>query len=248
MDNPVAANILGTAGAVCWSIQLLPQTIKNYRRHSTDGLHPLMYLSWAFAGIPLGVYNVVQDLNVALQVQPHILIFLSLVTWSQCKYYRDKWTLAKILAVCLGTASIIGGVETGLYFALQHAWERDIEWPMTLMAALAAVLLGCGVLRYYWEIYKSRSVKGISFLFVLIDAGGDVVSILALVFAPRTDILGIVIYSVEAALWTGIGILGIHFRFRGWLLGKMGRKSADLDGLPSESAIEAGEPTRSHKQ
>lgn len=200
-----------------------------------------MYLSWAFAGIPLGVYNVVQNLNVALQVQPHILIFLSLVTWSQCKYYRDKWTLAKILLVCLATASIIGGVEAGLYFALPHAWERDIEWPMTLMAVLAAVLLGCGVVRYYWEIYKSRSVKGISFLFVFIDAGGDAVSIMALVFAPRIDILGIVIYSIEAALWAGVGILGIHFRFRSWLLNKIGRKSGGSDSASSESTMEAGE-------
>ncbi|RSL49681.1 hypothetical protein CEP54_012308 [Fusarium duplospermum] len=240
MDNPVAANILGTAGAVCWATQI----IKNYRRDSTDGLHPLMYLSWAFAGIPLGVYNVVQNLNVALQVQPHVLIFLSLVTWSQCKYYGDKWTLTKILAVCVATASIISGVEAGLYFALRHAWEREIEWPMTLMAVLAAVLLACGVLRYYWEIYKSRFVKGISFLFVFIDAGGDVVSILALVFAPRIDILGIIIYSVEVALWTGIGILGIHFRFRGWLLDKMGRKSGGMDGTPLESDMKAGWPRR----
>ncbi|KAJ4203473.1 hypothetical protein NW759_015149 [Fusarium solani] len=240
MDNPVTANILGTTGAVCWSIQLLPQIVKNYRRHSTDGLHPLMYLSWAFAGIPLGVYNVVQNHNVAPQVQPHILIFLSLVTWSQCKYYRDKWTLAKILLVCLATASIISGVEAGLYFTLRYTCERDIEWPMTLMAVLAAVLLGCGLLRYYWEIYQSRSVKGISFLFVFIDAGSDVVSILALAFAPRIDILGIVIYSVEAVLWAGIGILGIHFRFCSWLLDKMGRKSDGLDSTPSESNMEAG--------
>lgn len=43
-----------------------------------------MYLSWAFAGIPLGVYNVVRELRVTLQAQPHILIFLSFITWSQC--------------------------------------------------------------------------------------------------------------------------------------------------------------------
>ena len=148
------------------------------------------------------------------------------------------------MAVCLPTASVIDVVEAGLYFTLQHAWEKDIEWPMTLMAALAAVLLGCGVLRYYWEIYQSRFVKGISFLFVFIDAGGDVLSILALVFAPRIGILGIVIYSVEAALWTGIGVLGIHFRFHGWLLANIGRKSEGLDSMPSENAVEARESRR----
>lgn len=47
-----------------------------------------MMLLWATAGVPLGVYNIVEDFNVALKVQPQILTFLSLVTWTQCFYYR----------------------------------------------------------------------------------------------------------------------------------------------------------------
>lgn len=46
-----------------------------------------MMLLWAAAGVPLGVYNIVEDFNVALRVQPQILTVLSLVTWSQCLYY-----------------------------------------------------------------------------------------------------------------------------------------------------------------
>ena len=200
-----------------------------------------MYLSWAFAGIPLGVYNLVQDLNVALQVQPHILIFLSLIAWSQCKYYGDKWGILRITFYALATASCIGGIEVGLYFALRVARDRDTHWPMTLMAVLAAILLAIGVLRYYWEIYLSRSIQGISFLFVCTDAGGDIVSILALVFAPRIDVVGMVIYSVEAVLWAGICLLGLHFGFRLWLLEKMGRKSSDSACEPSDSALESGQ-------
>lgn len=33
MYNAVAANVLGTLGAVCWSIQLLPQIFINARRY-----------------------------------------------------------------------------------------------------------------------------------------------------------------------------------------------------------------------
>jgi hypothetical protein len=197
-----------------------------------------MYISWAFAGIPLGVYNLVQNLNIALQVQPHILIFLSLITWAQCKYYGDKWPLPRLIVSGVAAGSIIGGVEAGLYFALRLAKNRHIEWPLTLMAVLAAILLAVGVLRYYWEIYKSRSVEGISFLFVFIDAGGDVVSILALVFAPRIDVVGMVIYSVEAFLWAGIAILGLHFRFRVWVLGKLRHKSDDDGSLRSDGPVE----------
>lgn len=42
MDVPVAANVLGTLGAVCWSVQLLPQIWLNWRRHNATGLQPTM--------------------------------------------------------------------------------------------------------------------------------------------------------------------------------------------------------------
>lgn len=65
----------------------MPQIIINYRRHNTEGLQASMMVLWAIAGVPLGVYNIVEELNVALRVQAQILTFLSLVTWAQCLYY-----------------------------------------------------------------------------------------------------------------------------------------------------------------
>ena len=180
-----------------------------------------MYISWAIAGIPLGVYNLVKDFNVALKVQPHILIFLSLVTWGQCQYYGAKWKPFRVLGASAATGAGIGGVECGLYFALREARRRDLEWPLILMAALAAFFLMLGVLRYYWEIYKSRSVQGISFMFVMIDAGGDLVSILALLFETSIDALGLVIYSVELGFWIGILALGVYFRLWVWVSKKV---------------------------
>lgn len=89
MDVPIAANVLGTIGAVCWSVQLIPQIIINYRRHNTIGLQRSMMLLWACAGVPLGAYNIVGNFNIALQIQPQILTLLSLGTWIQCYYYDD---------------------------------------------------------------------------------------------------------------------------------------------------------------
>lgn len=258
MENPVAANVLGTAGAVCWSIQvspaptydgrrgpnvsqLIPQIIKNYRRHSTEGLNHTMYLSWAIAGIPLGVYNVVRDFNIALQVQPHILILLSLVTWAQCLYYGSGWGPARVLGASAGAAAGIGGVECGLYFALREARRLELEWPLILMAVLAAVLLMLGVLMYYWEIYKSKSVEGISFMFVTIDAGGDLVSILALLFEASIDVLGLVIYSVELGLWIGILALGVNYRLWAWVSGRLRRE--EDNAAEAEQSVE-GRPDK----
>lgn len=47
------------------------------------------------------------------------------------------------------------------------------------MAILSAVGLGLGVLRHYWDIYTHRSVRGISFFFVGLDAAGDLTSLLS---------------------------------------------------------------------
>ncbi|SPO05768.1 related to membrane protein [Cephalotrichum gorgonifer] len=251
MDNPVVANILGTAGAVCWSIQLIPQIIKNYRRHSTEGLHHAMYFSWAIAGIPLGVYNLVQDFNIALQIQPHILIFLSLVAWAQCQYYGAKWRPAFVLGASAAAAVCIGGVECGLYFALKEAVRKDQEWPLILMVVLAALFLAIGVLRYYWEIYKSRSVEGISFMFVVIDATGDLVSILALLFEESIDVLGVVVYSVELGLWIGILALGAYYRLWVWLSSRLGSRKDDAvggDALNGTSAEGIQDTVRETKQ
>lgn len=44
-------------------------------------------LLWATAGVPLGVYNIVEEFNIALRIQPQILTTLSLVTWAQCLHY-----------------------------------------------------------------------------------------------------------------------------------------------------------------
>lgn len=46
-----------------------------------------MMLLWASAGVPLGTYNIVEEFNIALRIQPQILTLLSLITWSQCQYY-----------------------------------------------------------------------------------------------------------------------------------------------------------------
>lgn len=92
-------------------------------------------------------------------------------------------------------AIFLAGLEVGLIFALkvrrpqlsagqelswQKANERNTHWPFTLMAVLSALLLAMGVGWHYVDIYRTRTVRGISFLFVGIDAAGDLFSLLSL--------------------------------------------------------------------
>lgn len=84
--------------------QLIPQIIINYRRHNTIGLQPSMMMLWAWAGVPLGVYNITKKFNVALRIQPQILTLLSLITWTQCRYY-DKVSIEYIF-YCRSTSHL----------------------------------------------------------------------------------------------------------------------------------------------
>ncbi|KAL4806066.1 PQ loop repeat-domain-containing protein [Aspergillus unguis] len=237
MDIPIAANILGTTGAVCWSIQLLPQIVINYRRHDTAGLQASMMMLWAMAGVPLGVYNIVNELNVALRVQAQILTFLSLITWAQCLYYGKKYSISKCTMAVIALLVVLGGIEAGLIFALRAAKDRNLEWPMILMAVLSACFLAAGVLRHYWDIYIHRTVRGISFIFVGIDAAGDLFSLISVVFEPQIDILAMVIYGTELALWIGVFICGFVFNFLPWMKKKQIERTVELPQMPSSTSV-----------
>jgi PQ loop repeat len=237
--------------------KLIPQIIINYQRHDTTGLQPLMMILWAYAGVPLGVYNIVEEFNIALRIQPQILTLLSLVTWAQCCYYSkvlsspiycflascficlpylyvtqsmyiQHWSILHSIAYLFLLATAMGLVQASLIFALRAAKSKNLNWPLILMAALAATLLAAGVLRHYVDIYMHRAVRGISFLFVGIDAAGDLFSLASVFFQPKLDVLGIVIYGTEFVLWVGIMVAGGYYNMLPWVRLKLkGYRSRD---------------------
>lgn len=195
-----------------------------------------MMMWWAWAGVPLGVYNIVQSFNVALQVQPQILSFLSLITWIQCHHYQKRWSLSRSLAVVVPVASVMGGIEAVLIVALRMGVRRGVHWPLTLMAVLAVVFLAAGVLRHYWDIWVHRTVRGISWLFVGIDAAGDLFSLVSVIFQPELDVLGMVTYGVELVLWLGVFACGVYFNLWPWLKKKRAGGGSDPGDSSSERA------------
>jgi hypothetical protein len=111
----------------------------------------------------------------------------------------------------------MGGVEAALILALRIARSRSLEWPLTLMAVLSAALLAAGVLTHYWDIYVHRTVRGISFIFVGIDAAGDLFSLVSVLFQPVLDVLGLVIYGTELILWIGVFLCGGYYNLLPWI-------------------------------
>lgn len=204
-----------------------------------------MMILWAWAGVPLGVYNIVSNFNIALRIQPQILTALSLVTWIQCYYYQRRWTVSRSLAAVVPVAALMAGSQAALIVGFRILRnERHVEWPMTLMAVLSAVLLAAGVLRHYWDIWKHRTVRGISFLFVGIDAAGDVFSLASILFQTKLDVLGIVIYATEFVLWCGIFVCGGYYNLLPWIrrriLGEDLQGSSQDQETPPEQAQTVG--------
>ena len=87
---PVAANVLGTLGTICWCVQLAPQIWRNYRTKSTEGLPAAMILIWSISGVPFGVYATAQRFNVPLIIQPQCFCALCGVSWAQCLIYGGQ--------------------------------------------------------------------------------------------------------------------------------------------------------------
>jgi hypothetical protein len=140
---------------------------------------------------------------------------------------------------------MMGGLQTGLIFALQHARSKHVNWPIILMAILSAVLLAAGVLRHYWDIYIHRTVRGISFIFVGIDAMGDLTSLISVFFQPKLDIFGMAIYATELLLWLGVFACGGYYNLVPWIRKQIERRHFSRSPAPPE--IEAGQSGETHQ-
>lgn len=102
------------------------------------------------------------------------------------------------------------------------------------MGVISTLLLSAGVLRHYYDIYIHRTVRGISFIFVGIDAAGDVFSLISVFFQPKLDILGIVIYATEFVLWCGVFACGGYFNLMPWVRQRIRNRRGEREEETSE--------------
>ncbi|KAF5347995.1 hypothetical protein D9757_014860 [Collybiopsis confluens] len=183
--NSVAENVFGTAGTICWTIQLVPQIWKSWREKSTTGLSDWMILLWAVSAPFLGTYSIVKNLNVPLIVQPQVFSALALCSWAQCQYYGRQRTLRTVLTLTILLAVIFTGFEVGMVYALRPSYIRGEESGdrgVEFFGLISPILLALSFIPQYYEIYKHKEVIGISIAFMIVDLLGGVFSDLSLVF------------------------------------------------------------------
>jgi uncharacterized protein with PQ loop repeat len=134
--NHAAENALATIGAVCWSLQIVPQLVKSFREKSTHGLSMWLMLyvislaphvdsklignrTWVVSCLPFSAYIIAQDLSIPLKIQPHLFGFFGLVSVAQCLYYGRRWSLTKTSTFFVAFLMLWAGFETGSIYALR---------------------------------------------------------------------------------------------------------------------------------
>lgn len=83
---------------------------------------------------------------------------------------------------CATLLLLFAGLEISLVYALRHAYYvKQLSWPLTLIGAVAFVLLISGYIPIPFELIKRRGrVVGIDFMFLTIDWFGAFFSLMAL--------------------------------------------------------------------
>lgn len=81
---------------------------------------------WALCGVPFGVYSIVQNFNVPIQVQPQVFMVLCLISWAQTLVYGNKWRVWTTTLVAVATGLVFGGVEAALILTIRVSSPKRI--------------------------------------------------------------------------------------------------------------------------
>jgi len=155
LANRAAENVLGTIGTICWSVQVIPQIYKSYRSKSTDGLSEWLMMLWALSGSFLGVYMIVQDLNIPLIIQPQLFATLVTISWAQCQYYGNKRPRHICLLAHFVVLTVLAGFEIGMVYAVRPAFHKGNRRPARVFAVLSAVTISA----FYRNTMRSTSTR-----------------------------------------------------------------------------------------
>ncbi|KAF2868072.1 hypothetical protein BDV95DRAFT_580181 [Massariosphaeria phaeospora] len=140
-----------------------------------------MLMLWAVCAVPFGVYAIVQNFNISLQLQPQCFGGLTLIAWGQTLYYHNHYKAWSAALTTLLVAASFAVSEAILILTLRGPYKRGVEWPMIMMAVSASVIQALGLIAPYFELAKrSGRVIGIDFTFLTVDFAGAFFSLMAL--------------------------------------------------------------------
>ncbi|RUS13310.1 PQ loop repeat-domain-containing protein [Endogone sp. FLAS-F59071] len=214
----IVSNLFGAGASLFWSFQLVPQAVKNYQTKSTEGLSPAMLITWSIGSIFFFTYGTVQNLPTSLTLEPAFFIVFATICWAQCvQYNRGRWQerMQKlgltnpvwVWFIAFITMTLIMGISLYLILiGMQAAANQQVDWIINAAGIIPVILYTIGFVPQYIDIYRSRAVRGISRIFILMDMTGSILSIVSL-HAPPFDVLASFSYISVFVLDGGILLL-----------------------------------------
>ncbi|CAO3572809.1 unnamed protein product [Mortierella alpina] len=192
----ILENVFGMLGIVFWSFQLLPQVIDNYKAKSTEGLSYSMFFIWTLAALGFGSYSIVEDLSIPIIIQPQIFGALSALCYCQCLYYGMRWSLRRTVVASSVMFVAMAGIEVAAVYGTRAGKDHQVKGTVEAAGIIPILLLALGFMPQYADIYKDRSVVGVSMAFIAADALGAVFSLISLAFRTEFDLLATLNYVV----------------------------------------------------
>lgn len=161
-----------------------------------------MFFIWTLCALGFGSYGVVEELSIPLIVQPQIFGVLAMVCYLQCLYYGERtrgwWGpergLRRIGWAAVGGLVAMVGVQVGAVYATRAGINHDVKGTVEAAGIIPIFLLVLGFIPQYIDIYRDRSVVGVSMVFIAADAGGAMFSIISLIFRTEFDLLATLNY------------------------------------------------------
>ncbi|KPV77025.1 uncharacterized protein RHOBADRAFT_51990 [Rhodotorula graminis WP1] len=169
----------------------------NYQRKTTQGLAPLLYISWMLSGASLGIFTIVQNISIPIIVQPHCYGALCAVIFCQMLYYDKGYRWYSAVGAFLLYAIACSGFEVGMVYASRFVEHHHHSDGLTMLwGILSDIFLFVGFVPQFIEIYKAREVYALSYLFLAMDSLGAVFSIMSLAFKDSFDGIAFAGYAV----------------------------------------------------
>ncbi|KAF8983027.1 hypothetical protein BGZ46_000107 [Entomortierella lignicola] len=88
----------------------------------------------------------------------------------------------------------MAGIEAGAIFATKYGEDNHVKGTTIAAGTIPIVLVVLGFMPQYFDIYRDKSVVGVSMAFIAADAMGAIFSILSLCFSDTLDILATLTY------------------------------------------------------
>lgn len=80
----------------------------------------------------------------------------------------------------MGSSLVSGYFELTVKTYSQIPMNNGEDWPVKIFGALGLTMIVIGLVPPYVNIYRERRVRGFSFIFLMIDMGGALFSLLSL--------------------------------------------------------------------